>query len=77
MDPDNRERTDSVYTYDNTLIEEQPDVLNRFFVIDDKETLFHIRQKGEDESGARYEVIAERNLGASRELGKELLKLKA
>ena len=43
LDPDNRERTDSVYTYDNKLIEEQPEVLNRFFVIDDKENFFHIR----------------------------------
>ena len=77
LDPDNRDRTDSVYTYDNKLIEEQPEVLNKIFVVDDKETLFHIRQKGEDEPGVRYEVIEEKNLGLSRELGKELLQHKA
>ena len=43
LDPNNRERTDSVYTYKNKLIEEQPEVLNMIFVIDDKETLYHIR----------------------------------
>ena len=35
LDPGNRERTDSVYTYKNQLIEEQPEVLNQIFVIDD------------------------------------------
>jgi hypothetical protein len=43
LDPGNRDRTDSVYTYNNKLIEEQPEVLNQIFVIDDKETLYHIR----------------------------------
>lgn len=43
LDPNNRDRTDSVYTYNNKLIEEQPEVLNQIFVIDDKETLYHIR----------------------------------
>ena len=43
IDPENRERTDSVYTYNNELIEEQPSVLNKIFVIDDKESMFHIR----------------------------------
>jgi hypothetical protein len=42
-DPDHRERTDSVYTYNNQLIEEQPSVLDILFVIDDKESMFQIR----------------------------------
>lgn len=76
MDPGNRDRTDSVYTYKNRLIEEQPDVLNKIFVIDDKETLFHIQQKSEEDQGARYVVIEERNMSMNRNLTKELLKQK-
>lgn len=76
QDPDNRERTDSAYTYKNKLIEEQAEVLNKIFVIDDKETMFHIRQKGEEETGARYEIIEERNLSQNRNLTQELIKLK-
>ena len=50
--------------------------MNKIFVIDDKETLFHIRQKGEDETGARYLVLEEKNMSVNRNLGKELLKHK-
>ena len=48
LDPDNQDKTDSVYTYNNRLIEEQYGVLNQFYVIDDKDILFHVRQPTED-----------------------------
>ena len=43
MDPDNRDQTDSIYTYKNKLKEERSTVLNKIFVIDDKENMFQLR----------------------------------
>ena len=34
--------TDSIYKYNNTLVEERSNVLNRIFVVDDKESLFQL-----------------------------------
>jgi len=43
MDMENREKTDSIYRFDYTLIEEQDHVTNVLFVIDDKENLWKLR----------------------------------
>lgn len=43
IDPENCHKTDSAYDYDNLLIEQIPDVLNIFYVIDDKENMWKIR----------------------------------
>ena len=45
-----------------------PDVLNMIYVIDDKENMWKLRQKGDEESGARYEVCEEKNLTLGKEL---------
>jgi hypothetical protein len=57
MDSENREMTDSIYTYNNKLIETQAAALNKFYILDDKENLICLRQKAENESGTRYEII--------------------
>ena len=74
MNPDNRDYTDSIYTNNNMLREKRKDVnvLNEIFIVDDKENLFHIKQKAEDESGPRYSIIDEKDLSPSRELAQEL-----
>ena len=57
MDSENREQTDSTYTYNNKLIETHAAALNKFYIVDDKENLMCLRQKGRYESGASYEII--------------------
>ena len=43
-------------------------VYNMIYVIDDKENMWKLRQKGDEESGARYEVVEEKNLTLGKEL---------
>ena len=52
------------------------DVLNMFYVIDDKENMWKIRQKGDEESGARYEIVEEKNLTLGKELTLEFNEFK-
>ena len=76
IDIDNREKTDSIYTYNNELIESREDVTNQLYFIDDKENMLKLRQKQEGESGNRYEVLEERNLSTIRDLTVELNRFK-
>ena len=68
LDPENIAKTDSAYNFKNALIESVPDVYNMIYVIDDKENMWKLRQKGDEESGARYEVVEEKNLALGKEL---------
>ena len=76
LDPENIARPDSGYSYKHQLIEPIPEVLNMFYVIDDKENMWKLRQKGEEESGARYEVVSEMNLTIGKELTLEFNEFK-
>ena len=51
-------------------------MLNIIYIMDDKENMWKIRQKSEEESGARYEVIKESNLSMGKELTIELNEFK-
>jgi hypothetical protein len=43
MDPENRSKTDSVYQFDYTLIEEREEATNMLFIVDDKENMWKMR----------------------------------
>ena len=43
MDSENRKKTDSIYKNNRKLIEKRKEVLNRLFIIDDKENMFHLQ----------------------------------
>ena len=67
MDGENRSQTDSVYMYDRqTLQEENLAVGNIIQVIDDKETLWIVRQNTQEDSSNNYEVIKELDLALSK-----------
>ena len=36
---------DSIYTYNNTLVERRPEAVNQLFVIDSKDNIFKLRQR--------------------------------
>ena len=77
MDPENRSKTDSIYTHGNTLIENRSEVTNNLYIVDDKENLYYYRQKRAQESGNRYALIKnEYNLAQVKNLTVELLKYK-
>ena len=59
MDSDNRDKTDSIYLYNNTLVEERKSVANRIFIVDDKENLFQLTQKQEEDNGPPYTITKE------------------
>jgi len=57
LDSQNREFIDSSYTYDHTLQQTDLDVINKIYIMDDKENLLLLRQKKDHESGHKYKII--------------------
>ena len=76
MDPENRSKTDSIYQFDYTLIEEREEVTNMLFIMDDKENMWKMRQRTEDEGGARYEILQETNIEINKDFTHEISEYK-
>lgn len=76
LDPENRKNVDALYSHGRVLMPDRDQCTNMLYVVDDKENMFHCRQKFPNESGNRYELTEELNLATVKDLTQELNKYK-
>ena len=64
---------DSVYTYSNQLKEDNPDAINKLYILSSTKKLYRITEKS-DLDGGGYEIISEKDLSISKDLMQDLSK---
>ena len=65
MDSENREKTDSNYTYTKMLKETNLEATNKLYILDTNYKLYHLAQKKELDELLEYETISEISLDTS------------
>ena len=65
MDSENREKTDSNYTYAKILKETNLEATNKLYILDTNYKLYHLAQKKELDELLEYETISEISLDTS------------